>query len=886
MTDLLEREALLDALDVALAAAETQGRLVLVAGEAGIGKSSVVARFAERHAGAGRVLVGACDPLLTPRALGPLHDVARQLGGRLAALLARGDAREELFAALLDELDRPGPPRVLVVEDVHWADEATLDLLLLLARRVRHVRALVVVTFRDDELAADHPLRTVLGRLPTDNVVRLHLEPLSPAAVADLAAAAGRPAADLHALTGGNPLLVAQVLAAEDAGVPMTVRDLVLARLATLPPAAQDALHVVAVVPGRAETWLVEAVLGASRDAVDAVDAGVAAGLLVSTPDAVGFRHELLRRAVEGAASGVVRRELNRRVLAALTAADRPVDLARLVHHAREADDVGATVRHAPAAARQAAAVGAHREAVGHYRVALLHADRFGTRDRAELLEACSVECYLAGYSSEAVAARRAAVQLREQLGEAEHVGAGLRWLSRLHWWDGDRAAAEAAAARAVTVLEPAGPGHELAMAYSNRAQLEMLAHRLEPAIAWAGRAVALAERLGDRQTLSHALTNIGSARLQGEDPAGRADLERAFEIAAAAGHEDDAARALCNLATIPAEHRDHTAATRDLERALRYTRDRELGGYVQHLLGHRARVRLDLGDWAGAERDARAALGQLASGGARVVDALVPLGLLQARRGDAEADATLDEAAARGFATVELQWTAPVAAARAEHAWLAGDDARAAAEAGRLYDRALAAAHPWFVGELAMWLWASGALTEVPACAAPPYRLLVEGRWREAAADLEARGLPYHRALALAWSGDEDARLAALPLLDGLGARRTALRVRRDLRRDGRGAVPRGPIRATAANAAGLTPRQVDVLGLLAAGLTDAEVAARLSLSVKTVGHHVSAVLAKLGVTSRRDAAAAARRLGIAVDARAVDARAVDAQKMGNAAP
>ncbi|WP_199421741.1 ATP-binding protein [Actinotalea solisilvae] len=885
MADLLERGVLLDALTTALEGAATEGRLALLAGEAGIGKSSVVARFVEQEAGSRRVLLGVCDPLLTPRALGPLHDVARQVGGRLAALLAHGGAREELLAALLDELDRPGPPQVLVVEDVHWADEATLDLLLLLSRRVRHVRALVVVTHRDDELAADHPLRTVLGRLPTDTVVRLHLDPLSPAAVADLARAAGRAEAGLHTLTGGNPLLVTEVLAAGDADVPLTVRDLVLARVAGLPPEAQDALRVVAVVPTRAETWLVEAVLGPSAGAVD--DA-VAAGLLVSTPDAVGFRHELLRRAVEGATSGVVRRELNRRVLDALTSTDRPVDVARLVHHAREADDVAATVRHAPEAARQAAAVGAHREAVGHHRVALLHADRFTPHDRADLLEACSVECYLAGFSSEAVAARRAAVLLREQLAEPERVGSGLRWLSRLHWWDGDRAAAEAAAARAVDVLEAVGPGHELAMAYSNRAQLEMLAHHLAPAVEWAGRAVALAEQLDDRQTLSHALTNIGSARLQGEDPTGRADLERGFEIAAAAGLEDDAARALCNLATIPAEHRDYAAAAEDLERALRYARERELGGYVQHLLGHRARLRLDLGDWTGAERDARAALTERASGGARVVDALVPLGLLQARRGDPDADATLDEAAARGFATAELQWTVPVAAARAEHAWLAGDHPRAAAEVARVYDRAVAAAHPWFVGELALWLWAAGALPAVPRTAAPPYHLLVTGRWREAADAFGALGFTYHRALALAWSGDDDARLAALPLLDGLGAHRTAQRVRRDLRRDGLGAVPRGPIRATAAHAAGLTPRQAEVLTLLAQGLTDAEVATRLSLSAKTVGHHVSALLAKLGVASRRDAAAAARRLGVALDLpdRPLPRAAPGRQEMGNAVP
>jgi hypothetical protein len=183
-------------------------------------------------------------------------------------------------------------------------------------------------------------------------------------------------------------------------------------------------------------------------------------------------------------------------------------------------------------------------------------------------------------------------------------------------------------------------------------------------AMGWAGRAIELARRLDDQETLSHALTNIGSARLQGGDPAGRFDLEEAFQVAVDAGLDDHAARAIGNLATISAEIRDDRHARADLDRALAFVQARELTGWVQHVLGHRARVRLDHGDWAGAEQDARAALAEPVKGGARVVDALVPLGLLQARRGDPDAAATLQEATERAFATGELQWTAPVAAA------------------------------------------------------------------------------------------------------------------------------------------------------------------------------------------------------------------------------
>ena len=163
--DLLERSSALGELGGLLAATATGGRVVLVAGEAGIGKSSLVRQFAERHSAHAWFLLGACDPLLTPRALGPLYDIARQTGGRLAELLAAGGPREAVFAAFLDELDQGGRPRVVVVEDAHWADEATLDLLVLLGRRLERTRALLLVTYRDDEVAPDHPLRAAVGRL-------------------------------------------------------------------------------------------------------------------------------------------------------------------------------------------------------------------------------------------------------------------------------------------------------------------------------------------------------------------------------------------------------------------------------------------------------------------------------------------------------------------------------------------------------------------------------------------------------------------------------------------------------------------------------------------------------------------------------------------------
>ena len=256
--DLLERGAALDELDAGLTGLASRGGVVLLAGEAGIGKSALVKRFRQRRSAEADFLVGSCDPLLTPRVLGPVYDIARKAGGRLGESLASG-RRETIFAALLGHLVLAARRQVVVVEDAHWADEATLDLLVYLGRRIEHTPALLLVTYRDDELGADHPLLTVIGRLPADGVRRVRLEPLSEAAVAVMARRVGRPDAGLWALTGGNPLLVTEVLAAADSEVPRTVRDLVLARLVGLPRPAREAVQLVSVVPNRVEPWLLEA---------------------------------------------------------------------------------------------------------------------------------------------------------------------------------------------------------------------------------------------------------------------------------------------------------------------------------------------------------------------------------------------------------------------------------------------------------------------------------------------------------------------------------------------------------------------------------------------------------------------------------------------------
>ena len=835
--ELLERDDERTALERAIDESRTDGRIVIVAGEAGIGKTALVAAACEGR----RVLWGACDPLVTPRPLGPLRDAAWQAGGALAEAIESG-SREAALVAALDTLDGS----VLVVDDLHWADDATLDLLALIGRRLARRSGCLVLTCRDDARAE---VRRVLAALPRERVTRLEPRALSAGAVALLARRAGREAADLHANSGGNPFFVTEVLAAPAGGVPASVRDAVALRLAGIGERAQAVAELVAVVPGPAELALIEPTVGGGSGPVDEC---IGAGLLTLSRDAVAFRHDLARRAVADAISPARRRELDRLVLEALE--DTGADPARLAHHARRAGDRAAILRHAPRAARAASAAGGHRQALEHWEAALSAGD-------PEALEHVAVEAYLCGRPERALEARRALLETREP--GSLRAGDDLRWLARILWWTGRGPEAAEAGDRAIAVLEAFPDSRELAMALSGRAQLAMLADRNEEAIELGTRAVRLARRLDDRETVAHGLTNVGTTLIGGpQHERGRALLEEAHALAVEAGEDDNAARALVNLATSTlVRHRDDPRVVEDLERALAFARTRGLDGYVQYLLGARANARLMFGDWPAAESDARAALELGEQPGVSLCPALIAIGRLQARRGEADAGATLDDAWRRAVDTGELQRLAPAAAARAEHAWLDGDLEGTVAAANAAYG--VSRVQPWAGAELAYWLWRAGQSVAPRPDYPEPYALAMAGDWLGAADRWAALGFPYERADALGEADDEAARREALATFDAYGAARAAANLRRRLRAAGVRRIPRGPRAASRAAPGGLTPRETEVLQLVASGATNAEIARALVISPKTVDHHVSSLLSKLGVASRREAGAAAERLG-----------------------
>ena len=852
---LLERERYLaDLADWLQGVAAQGGRIALVAGEAGFGKSTLLQQFARQQRDL-RVLWGACDALFTPRPLAPLHDIARQTQGELLAAVNAATHRDAIFAAALRELERE---RTLVVfEDLHWADEATLDLLKFLGRRIGRTRALLAITYRNDEVGSQHPLRFVIGDLPRASTLRLTLAPLSAAAVASMAHESGRPAGELHAITGGNPFFVTEVLAAPGDTVPATVRDAVLARTHRLPAAVRELAELVSVLPGRAEGWLLEQAGLADESAIEGC---VQVGMLRHDDGALSFRHELARCALEESLTALRRKALHARVLALLR--ERPgVAAARLAHHADGAGDAAAVLRFAPQAAQQAASVSSHREAAAHYQRALRHAQGLPTAEHAQLEEQLGYEYYLTGQYQQAIDVYGSALAKRRELGQPVQQGSVLRWLSRLSWYADDRRAANRYAIEAVTTLEALPPTAELAVAYCNRGDLDTEDHDVDAAIGWTQRAIALAEPLGRTDILCQALECQGLARLVGGDAQGWTDLERSMALARAGGHQELVASNYTNLAAMAVSCRQYGQAAEYLESGMAYCDEHELEFLRPYMLAYRARLKFEQADWHGAGLDIEAVLRHPRTTPIARIPALRTLAHLRIRRGDPDVGTLLEEIVALGGPTPELQRVGTLAAVRAEAAWLADDPAGVIAAVMPAYQLVLARRDPRMKGELAAWLWRAGALEQPPADVAEPYGLELAGDWHGAARRWQELGCPYEQASLLAWHGGEVEQREALQILEQLGAGPAAAALRQRMRAQGVQGIPRGTRSSTRRDPHGLTRREAEIMALLSEGLRNAAIAKRLFVSAKTVDHHVSAILGKLNVRSRAEAIAKLQR-------------------------
>jgi ATP/maltotriose-dependent transcriptional regulator MalT len=861
---LLERDDALSALCSVLHRCEyICGQLAVIDGEAGIGKSSLLQALASEVVDGRRVVWGQCDDLFTPRQLGPLYDMAAALDASLPAALEDGGPQSGLFPKVLAAINELPPGSVLVFEDVHWADHATIDLLTFIARRLLPLRVLIVLTYRPDEVHQEHPLTALLGQLPPRITSRVSLEPLSEVAVAALAQEHGQDAQALFRITGGNPFFLSEILAhpIEDEKLPLSLRDAVLARAGRLSAAERQLLDAMSVAPEALPLFIVEAL--EKRLGCAVLGTLESAGLLTRDHDNdIRFRHELARLAIMNALSPADLQANHSSLLEIYLELGDSVKPNRIVHHAAALGHGRLLLEYAPRAARLAAALGACKEASAHLELALQYVGEAEPEVAAGLYEEWAYQTSLFEVSDRVIEARRQAVKLWRELERPERVGDNLRWLWRMYWYLGEADLAAAMASESLAILEAIPPSLELTNAYALRAQMNLLKGKREHSIRWGQRALAMAPRFIDLQTQALVKVTVATAMLFDGDDAGRALMNEALALALTNGLHEEAARAYTNYSEYAIVVGDWPLAERLVREGLAFDVKHGLDAWTTYLRGRHAQLHLAQGQLAQAETLAHAALDAPGHTVLMRVPAMTVLATVRSLLDCPEALAGLEEVLELALKMQEQQRITPARLALLRYLYLQGDLDGAAVHIKAMLDFGSQLLRPWDAG--ALRVWAARLNMSLPKGigmeTTEAQALELQGDYAGAAELLELQGRPVEAGttrLAGARAGQTTLAVDAGRAFAAIGCA-TGEKAVATLMGTGTAAqsgVRRGPYKSSRQHPLGLTRKEVGVLALMAEGATNSEIAERLSRSPRTIEHHVSSILGKLNAANRLEA-------------------------------
>jgi DNA-binding CsgD family transcriptional regulator len=850
---MIERDGEIDDLYAAIAdVVDGTGRARAITGESGAGKSTVVREVCARATDL-RVLRGSCDALSTPRPFGPFRDVVTELGRSPSRLGEGASSFTEFCEGIYDELR--SEPTILVIEDAQWSDEASIDVVRFLLRRLEAIPTLLLVTYRDGEIHPGHPLRPLLGdiaRLPY--AATLALMPLSMAGVRAVLGESELDPASVHELTGGNAFYVSEIARHGGTGLPPSVRDVVLANTSELDPSDFEALQVIAAAPDGLDDRLLP-LLEIDLPTLRRLDA---TGLLARTRRGVAFHHELARLAVESSipVGGAI--QIHARIVDGLERLESD-DHAALTHHAVEARDPERIGRFARAAAAEAIRAGSHTEAVAFLELAVDH-HRGPVAERAQLFHRLGEERYMINQLDAAIDAAATSQRLWREVGDPVGEARSLEQLATYEYYSGRQEVAEGHAERAMAVARDGdaqvGYGHARAL----RGYLAL--RRGDFVLSRSCHQVAseVADDIDDEVLRVRALVidNV-DATARGE-PGARARLLDAVDEAMSRSLDAIASMGLSNLTSFDVEQCRLREADELLARSLPFTVEREIKICNVWQRGVRARLHLMRGRWEAALEDALPLIDEVVPPLARCTPHLV-IGLVELRR-HGDDDGHLEAAWRLAERMKDPVLRLASLAALAERTWLKGIDDERLRDAHQWMRGAdIPPGLGWSAGNLAVWLGRSGLPVEPSESIAEPFRSSIRHDPSAATAWLEL-GAPFEAAMASLDSADIAGQSAAIEALDGLGATATADRSRLELRNRGITNLPTRPRASTRANPAGLTNRQLEVARLMAKGLTNAELADRLFISTKTADHHASAVLSKLGLSRRREVASLADML------------------------
>lgn len=840
-----------------------EGHCVFINGEAGIGKTSLVKAFCKTHKNAAYIYQGTCDALFTPRPLAPLYDIAWQMRSDFPDNGIDLADRVTLFTRFFQELRNQDKPVLIVFEDIHWADEATLDFIKFLARRITQLRCFFILTYRDNEIHAHHPLRNVFGQLNPDSFDRLQLPPLSREAVDKMAEERGYNGEDVYSISGGNPFYVNEILASYSPGIPDNIKDSILYSYNQADEKTKQVWQILSVLPKALEVSYLEKLEPAYAAAIEKC---LEKKLLLMENGLLFFKHELYRRTVEASLSPLVRVALNKKILTIFRESfEQGQKIEQLIHHAKNANEYDLVVHYAPLAASQAAAVGAHIEASRLYLTAIEYYQGNNPDILIRFYESYAYECYLTNQIREAIIYTGKALALWRKKNDQEKIGNCMRFLSRLWWFEGNRKQAESYAGQAIEALEEQPVSRATAMAWSNMSQLKMLSDHSGESILWGEKAIELAKELNDTETLAHALNSVGSALMTIESSMskGMILLEQSREIALKQGYHEHVARAYTALGSNAVTMKEYAFARKKLDEGIRYCEEMDLDALKLYMLCWKARLSLETGNWKEAYDYAGRLLQNEDLLPVIKIGALSVAGTIKTRRGDPDALPLLLEAKAKAFETMELQRIVPALSALLEYEWLTGTTCIETA----FLDQAIAMIRQLdkISKKNRLYYWIKRARKEYL-----PLSERYEGydgsslqMVLEEAAIWEKRGCPYEQALVL-FEGEEDEKKKAIAIVQSLGANAVYEKMKGDMRASGIKSIPRGIRKTTQANPAQLTGRELDVLQLLTGGMQNREIAAKLYISAKTVDHHISAILFKLDASSRTKAVQEAVRMGI----------------------
>lgn len=860
--ELIERDEPLSLLQTVFENVEEgEGHCVFIGGEAGIGKTSLVKEFASKIKTRCRIFQGTCDALFTPRPLAPVYDVMIQLQNKFAQINETIDDRNLFFSQLFYELKSLNETVLLIFEDIHWADEATLDFIKFFSRRITQLPCLFLFTYRDTEVHSQHPLTNVLGQLNANSFSRLQLRPLSREAVKKMADEKGYKGEDVYAISGGNPFYVSEILASYSLGVPDNIKDSILSIYNRLEEDKKHVWQIVSVLPAGFEVEYLKTMEPAYAATVYHC---VALEILVIKNGTISFKHELFRRTIECSLSPYLRIELNKRILDLFKENfEKNGEIERIVHHAKAANANEVVVHYAPVAAKLAAKLGAHLQASKLYLTAIEYYEGDDTSSLISFYESYAFECYLSNQIKEAIIYTGKLLHLIESEYDKERKGNSLRLLSRLWWLDGNKSKAESYAIEAVDLLKNEPSSTAKAMSLSNMSQLKMLSDEVEECMYWGEKAVEIAKELGSEKVLCHALNNIGTAlsRVLSSRQQGNRLIEQSLEIALRNSFHEDVARAYTNLGSSAVIMKDYVYAKEILEAGIEYGEEKDLNSWTMFLSSELARLNLETGRWDQAYKIAERILHDETQGRLSRAEALVVLGKIKMRKGSDDPLPLLLDAKKIAIQIEELPSMIPVLTGLLEYEWI--NNTKVIEEEtlelaislvqrkGNIYENS----------EFAFWLLKARNQTIRLKEFFEGYRTGNPSAAIKSASVWKVLGCSYEQALML-FEGNQESKRQALDILDKLGATIIFDKMKFAMRSSGIKKLPRGIRRTTRANTANLTLRELDVLLLLKQGLQNKEIGERLFISAKTVDHHISSILFKLDVNSRTKAVRQAMEL------------------------